>query len=84
MTKRIPNSERKLRAVGIMKWEGRQSAKVLRKALGIITKQLQNPNVGLYRRECLLKLRVEFQNYVNPTNRIVVLRGGLPSLGRRI
>jgi hypothetical protein len=76
--------QRKLRSIGIVDWDEQGNLfKILRKSLNVITKQLANPNVGLYRREYLLTLRTEFQKQVSPPNRVQVFRGGLPSLGKR-
>jgi hypothetical protein len=79
----IRDLERKLRSIGIVKWDGRNLHATLRRAVAIITKQLSNPHVGLYRREYLLKLRNQFREKITNIPPPQIVSGGLPSLGKR-
>lgn len=63
---RIPDLKKKLQTIGIVDWDGRGIRAVLVRAEALISKHLQNPHVGLYRRECLLKIRDEFRRAIAP------------------
>jgi hypothetical protein len=75
--------ERKLKSIGIVNWDKRQTTKVISKAIKMIARQLGNPHVGLGRREHLLKLRTELQDHARLRSTTSVVSGGLPSLGKR-